>query len=80
MIYSGATIALGLVFPRLEYRYLHDFAHGMTAPIATALFSSIASGMLAFHRNRFFFGVCHGAVQQHRLFTPSGFLAQSRSA
>lgn len=48
MIYSGATIALGLVFPRLEYRYLHDFAHGMTAPIATALFASIASGMLAF--------------------------------
>jgi uncharacterized membrane protein len=47
MIYSGATIALGLVFPYLEYRYLQDFAHGMTAPIATALFASIASGMLA---------------------------------
>jgi uncharacterized membrane protein len=48
MIYSGATIVLGLVFPHLEYRYLKDFAHGVTVPIATALFSSIASGMLAF--------------------------------
>lgn len=47
MIYSGATIVLGLVFPHLEYRYLKDFAHGVTVPVATALFSSIASGMLA---------------------------------
>jgi uncharacterized membrane protein len=47
MIYSGATIVLGLVFPHLEYRYLQDFAHGMTVPIATALFAAIASGMLA---------------------------------
>jgi uncharacterized membrane protein len=47
MIYSGATIVLGLVFPHLEYRYLKDFAHGVTVPVATALFSSIASGMAA---------------------------------
>ena len=47
MLYSGATIVLGLIFPFLEYRYLKDFAHGVTVPVATALFSSIASGMLA---------------------------------
>jgi uncharacterized membrane protein len=47
MFYAGATILLGLIFPRLEYRYLVGFRHGMTVAGATAVFSSIASGMLA---------------------------------
>ena len=47
MIYAGITIVLGLVFPRLEHRYLAGYNPGVTVSTATALFSSIASGMLA---------------------------------
>ena len=47
MIYSGATILLGLVFPHLEYRYMLGFNHGLTIPVAIALFASVAQGMLA---------------------------------
>ena len=47
MIYSGVTILLGLVFPHLEYRYLAGYNHGVTVPVAIAVFSSIAQGMLA---------------------------------
>ena len=47
MLYSGAVLVPGLIFPPLEYRYLKDFAPGVTVPVATALFSSVASGMLA---------------------------------
>ncbi len=47
MIYAGVTFMLGLIFPRLEYRYLAGFQHSMTVTTATAVFSSIASGMLA---------------------------------
>ena len=79
MIYSGATIVLGLVFPRLEYRYLQDFAHGMTAPIATALFASIASGTLALTGIVFSLAFVMVQFSSTRLFTPSRFVAQSRS-
>ena len=47
MFYAGVTIIMGLILPRLEYRYFAEFRHGMTASVATAVFSSIASGMLA---------------------------------
>src|SRR3982751_6594184 len=47
MIYSGVTIILGLSLPRLEYRYLGDYNHGVTVPAAMALFASIAQGILA---------------------------------
>ena len=47
MVYAGVTIVMGLIFPRLEYRYFAGYRHGMTVPAATAVFSSIASGMLA---------------------------------
>ena len=47
MIYAAVTVAAGLVFPRLEFHYLAGYRHGMTVSIATAVFSSIASGMLA---------------------------------
>lgn len=47
MIYSGVTIILGLVFPNLEYRYMPGFNHGVTIPVAIALFSSVAQGVLA---------------------------------
>ena len=35
------------MLPRLEYRYLADYKHGMTVAAAIAVFSSVASGMLA---------------------------------
>ena len=47
MMYAGTTIVVGLIFPRLEYHYLGAYRHGMTVSAATAVFSSIASGMLA---------------------------------
>ena len=37
---------MGLTFPHLEYRYLPNYNYGVTVPIATALFSSIATGTL----------------------------------
>jgi uncharacterized membrane protein len=46
MIYSGVTILLGLLFPHLEYR-LAGYNHGVTVPVAIAVFSSIAQGVLA---------------------------------
>jgi uncharacterized membrane protein len=47
MIYAAASLLVGLVLPRLEYRYLADYKHGMTVAAAIAVFSSVASGMLA---------------------------------
>jgi len=47
MMYAMVTVALGMVFPRLEYRYLGGYHHGMTVSAATAAFSAVASGMLA---------------------------------
>ena len=47
MIYAGTTVVVGLIFPRLEYHYLGAYRHGMTVSVAIAVFSSIASGMLA---------------------------------
>jgi uncharacterized membrane protein len=47
IFYTVATIVAGLVFPRLEFRYLSAFRHDMAAPVAIAVFSSVASGMLA---------------------------------
>jgi uncharacterized membrane protein len=46
MVYSGVTILLGLVFPHLKYR-LASYNHGVTVPVAIAVFSSVAQGMLA---------------------------------
>jgi uncharacterized membrane protein len=48
MIYAGVTLAIGLVLPPLEYHYLPGYRHAMTVSAATAVFSSVASGMLAF--------------------------------
>jgi uncharacterized membrane protein len=47
MMYAVVTIVLGVFFPRLEYRYLSSYHHGMTVSAATAAFSAVASGMLA---------------------------------
>ena len=47
MTYAVVTVVFGIVFPRLEYRYLGSYHHGMTVVAATAAFSAVASGMLA---------------------------------
>jgi uncharacterized membrane protein len=47
MIYAVVAVVLGLIFPRLEYRYLAGYNHSMTVSAATAVFSAVASGMLA---------------------------------
>jgi uncharacterized membrane protein len=47
IIYTVTAVAASLVLPRLEYRYLSEFRHAVAAPVAIAVFSSIASGMLA---------------------------------
>jgi uncharacterized membrane protein len=47
MMYAVATVVLGVFSPRLEYRYLSSYHHGMTVSAATAAFSAVASGMLA---------------------------------
>jgi uncharacterized membrane protein len=47
MMYAVVTVVLGVFFPRLEYRYLSSYHHGMTVSAATAAFSAVASGMLA---------------------------------
>jgi len=47
MVYAAATIVASLILPRLEFRYLVGYRHGMTVSVATAVFSSVASGMLA---------------------------------
>jgi uncharacterized membrane protein len=48
MIYALVAVVLGLIFPRLEYRYLAGYNHSMTVSAATAVFSAAASCMLAF--------------------------------
>ena len=47
MVYAVVAIVIGLTLPRMEYRYLAAYRHGMTVSAALAVFSSIASGMLA---------------------------------
>ena len=47
MLYVGATVACGLVFPRLEQEYLAAYSHGTSVASAQATLSAIASGMMA---------------------------------
>lgn len=45
--YAVGAIVAGLGFPRLEVRVFHGLTSTMTIPAAMAIYSSIASGMLA---------------------------------
>ena len=47
MVYAVVAVVIGLVLPRMEFRYLAGYRHGVTVSAALAVFSSIASGMLA---------------------------------
>jgi uncharacterized membrane protein len=46
-LYATAAIAGGLLLPRLEHRYFPELAAGTSLPAAMAIYSSIASGMIA---------------------------------
>ncbi len=46
-LYAAAAIAAGLTFPRFESRIFPGLVHPMSVAVAIALYSSIASGMLA---------------------------------
>jgi uncharacterized membrane protein len=46
-LYAGAAIVAGLTFPRIESHIFPDFVAKMSVSAAMALYSSIASGMIA---------------------------------
>ena len=47
IIYLAATVAAGLILPRLEHSYLGTHEYDMSIDAAVALFSSVSSGMMA---------------------------------
>ncbi|MDR3569592.1 MAG: DUF2254 domain-containing protein [Syntrophobacteraceae bacterium] len=47
LVYVAATIMLAFTLPPLEYKFLPGLNHEMTTSSAIAIFSSIASGMIA---------------------------------
>jgi uncharacterized membrane protein len=47
MIYTAASVAVGLVLPRLEQVLLPGYSHQMAIGSALAFFSAVASGMMA---------------------------------
>jgi uncharacterized membrane protein len=44
--YAAVAVLLGLTLPRIEARFVPDWTSGISAPAATALYSSIAAGMI----------------------------------
>ncbi len=46
-LYAAAAVAAGLTFPRIESRIFPGLVHPASVSVAIALYSSIASGMLA---------------------------------
>jgi uncharacterized membrane protein len=47
LAYAAAAVLAGIFFPRLENRFIPGFLSPMSAPAAIAIYSSIASGMIA---------------------------------
>jgi uncharacterized membrane protein len=47
LTYAVVAVVVGLGFPRIETRVFHGLTSSITIPAATALYSSVASGMLA---------------------------------
>jgi uncharacterized membrane protein len=47
LAYAFVTVVVGLIFPRLEHRFLPDLVTTMSAPAAMSICSSIASGMIS---------------------------------
>lgn len=48
LVYAVAAIFVGLIFPRVEHRLFPNLAAAFTVNSAIAIYSSIASGMMAF--------------------------------
>ena len=46
-LYAAVAMAAGLLMPRLEYRFFPELAAGTSIAAAMAIYSSIASGMIA---------------------------------
>lgn len=46
LLYAGGAIAAGLTFPRIEHRILPHLVTELSAPVAMAIYSAIASGMI----------------------------------
>jgi uncharacterized membrane protein len=46
-LYAAAAIALGMTLPRLETRYFSDLVSPISTSAATAVYASIASGMIS---------------------------------
>src|SRR5271157_187055 len=46
-LYAAAALAAGLTFPRFESRIFPGLVHPMSVAVAIAIYSSVASGMLA---------------------------------
>ena len=46
-LYAAAALAAGLTFPRFESRIFPGLVHPMSVSVATTLYSSVASGMIA---------------------------------
>src|SRR5678809_562918 len=47
LAYAVVTLFVGMIFPRLEHRFMPELVSTMSAAAAMAICSSIASGMLA---------------------------------
>ena len=45
--YAAGAIVAGVLLPRFEHRLLPELAAGMSVPSAMAIYTSIASGMIA---------------------------------
>src|SRR5271165_1927245 len=45
--YAVVAIAAGVIFPRIETRIFHGLTSTVTVPAAMAIYSSVASGMMA---------------------------------
>jgi uncharacterized membrane protein len=46
-LYAVTAIAAGLVFPRIESRFFPDLSASVSVPVAMAIYTSIASGMIS---------------------------------
>jgi uncharacterized membrane protein len=46
LLYAGGAIVAGLTFPRIEHRILPHLVTELSAPVAMAIYSAIASGMI----------------------------------
>jgi uncharacterized membrane protein len=78
-IYAGVAIAAALTFPRLEGRIFHGFVSPVSISAATAIYSAIASGMIALTGIVFSLQAGCRLRQGQVSATPFGVLSQGNS-